>query len=455
MMATNNPWTEGTEAMMKSWTDAQKLMMTSWADMARATSQSAPSTNGNANPFADVMQEWQRMAQTMAQGMWGQTDTTTPFTRNVASQMMASQNSMMKMMELTTEAWQQMMPQMQGEMSSGNWQNTLADYTKQVQEQMLSAPTSLMNTSKDANELWALYLKEWQKFGQLQFPVMGGMEAMQSMISGDSPMMNSTMTEGLDRFWNAYDNTLGRAVNAPTLGYSREFNAKVLKGFDAWTKLRRAEASYQIVMGQLWVRAFDSLMKTLVERTQQGEMPSNSKELVKLWVTTADDVFVEKFKEEEYIEAQGDLLNATMSYRIRERALMEAFLDAYGLPTRTELDEAYETIHELRREVRSLRGLHKEVEALKEAQSDTSNDDLETLKEELAELRKTLTDVPKDALEENLPLENYQSLAIGDIEKELDNLTEYELEQVRAFEVLHKNRKTLMSELDRRREERA
>ena len=445
-MATNpNPWAEGTEAMMKSWTDAQKLMMNSWADMARAATPSAPSTNGTSNPFADVMQEWQRMAQDLTRGMWGQTESSTPFTRNVTSQMMASQNSMMKMMEMTNEAWQKMMPQMGSGETSGNWQETLANYTKQVQEQMLNAPTSIMNASKDTNELWSLYLKEWQKFGQ--FPVTGGVEAMQSMMSGDS-----AMTESLDRFWNAYDNTLGRAVNAPTLGYSREFNAKVLKGFDAWTKVRRAEASYQMVMGRLWVSAFDSLMKTLVERTQQGEMPGNSKELVKLWVTTADDVFVEKFKEEEYIEAQGDLLNATMSYRIRERAIMEAFLDAYGLPTRTELDEAYETIHELRREVRSLRGLHKEVTALKEAINDTSADDLNTLKEELAELREVITEAKtvQNALEENLPLENYQSLSISDIEKELDNLTEYEIEQVRAFEVLHKNRKTLMTELDRR-----
>ena len=131
---------------------------------------------------------------------------------------------------------------------------------------------------------------------------------------------------------------------------------------------------------------------------------------------------------------------------------MEAFLDAYGLPTRTELDEAYETIHELRREVRSLRGLHKEVAALKEAINDTSAEDLNTLKEELAELREVMAEAKtvQNALEENLPLENYQSLAISDIEKELDNLTEYEIEQVRAFEVLHKNRKTLMSELDRR-----
>ena len=287
--------------MMKSWTDAQKLMMNSWADMARATTPSAPSTNGSGNPFADAVQEWQRMAQDLTQGMWGQADTSTPFTRNVASQMMASQNSMLKMMELTTEAWQKMMPQVNG----GNWQDTLSDYTKQVQEQMLGAPTSVMNTSNDANELWSLYLKEWQKFGQ--FPVMGGAEAVQAMMSGDNPV-----TEVLDRFWNAYDSTLGRAVNAPTLGYSREFNAKVLKGFDAWTKVRRAEATYQMVVGRLWVKAFDSLMKTLVERTQQGEIPSNSKDLVKLWVTTADDVFVEAFKEEEYIEAQGDLLNATM-----------------------------------------------------------------------------------------------------------------------------------------------
>jgi hypothetical protein len=56
-------------------------------------------------------------------------------------------------------------------------------------------------------------------------------------------------------------------------------------------------------------------------------------------------------------------------------------------------------------------------------------------------------------LEANLPLENYGALSVADITESLDGLPRYALEQLRAFELLHKNRKTLLAELDRRLQE--
>lgn len=44
-----------------------------------------------------------------------------------------------------------------------------------------------------------------------------------------------------------------------------------------------------------------------------------------------------------------------MAYRICERDLVEAFLKTSHVPTRTELDEAYRRIYELRNETKELR----------------------------------------------------------------------------------------------------
>jgi len=44
-----------------------------------------------------------------------------------------------------------------------------------------------------------------------------------------------------------------------------------------------------------------------------------------------------------------------MSYRLREREIVEVWLQMYDLPTRSELDEAHRRIYELRKEVKTLK----------------------------------------------------------------------------------------------------
>ena len=460
-MADKNPWTDGAETMMKSWTDAQKLMWEGWADMARVSA--SPKANGSAsnpaaNPFAGAVQEWQRLTEANMKAWQGQS----PMTGNVAQQMMASQGMMMQLLEQTTKAWQMMMPHLN---SGGDWQSSLKEVGETFQKQMMEAPLTFMQTTKDSGELWSLYLKEWQKFMPMMGSMGDGANVMSMGMTGNAPM-----TQMVDRIWSAYESTLGRAVNAPTLGYSRELNAKMLNAFDAWVDVRRAEADYQMLTAQLWVKAFDTVMKKLVERAQQGDMVSSAKDLINTWVSTADDVFVAEFGTQDYIEAQGEYLNATMAYKVRENALREVFYEAQGIPTRRELDETHETIHGLRRELRALKGIKKEFAAfkdeLKEGQGSGLEDELETLKAELSDLRKDLDDAQKAlkntekvsadgvrALESNLPIKKYGDLTIGDITKKLEKLSGYELEQIRAFELLHKNRKTLMQELDRKLQE--
>ena len=452
-MADKNPWTDGAEAMMKSWTDAQKLMWEGWADMARV---STPSNGAaSANPFAGAVQEWQRLTEANMKAWQGKS----PITGNVAQQMMASQGMMMQLLEQTTQAWQAMMPHL----NSGNdWQASLKEASETFQKQMMEAPLNLMQTNKDSGELWSLYLKEWQKLAPMMMGTMGdGASTMNMGVMG-----NAQMTQIVDRIWSAYESTLGRAVNAPTLGYSRELNAKMLGVFDAWVDVRRAEANYQMLTAQLWVKAFDAVMKKLIERAQKGDVTDSAKDLINIWVSTADDVFVREFGTQEYIETQGEYLNATMAYKVRENALREVFYEAQGIPTRRELDETHETIHGLRRELRALKGIKKELADLKENQDSGVEDELETLKAELFDLRKALEDTQKAlknaekvssdgvrALERNLPVKDYGDLSVSDLKKKFADLSPYELEQIRAFELLHKNRKTLMQELDRKLQE--
>ncbi len=422
-----NPWLAGTEAMMKSWSEAQKLMWAPWSDLAKG--------QGEGDPFAGATTEWRRLAEASLKGWQGDA-----LTGSVAERMMAGQGLFTGLLEHAAEAWQAVLPHLEG----GDWQGTLQQYTEAMRAQLTELPANLLGTSLESGELWSRYLGEWQKLGQLW------LEPDSLQAGGEA---QGEVTRLIDRFWSAFDKTLGRAIQSPTIGYSREFNAKLLAGYSAWLEVRRTDADYQTILGELWLKAFDAMMKRLVERSQEGQPPSSAKELLSLWISTADEVFVREFATPRYIEAQGKLLNASMAHRLRERAVMEAFMDAYGLPTRTELDQTQEALYDLRREVRGLRSLKKELDALRSAQQDGA--DLAELKAELAALREALEEAQGSAprLEANLPLENYGALSVADVTEKLGELSRYEIEQIRLFELLHKNRKTLLAELDRRLQE--
>lgn len=59
----------------------------------------------------------------------------------------------------------------------------------------------------------------------------------------------------------------------------------------------------------------------------------------------------------------------------------------------------------------------------------------------------------REVTAESLPLEDYDSLNVDQVADQLDDLSTEEIEQIRDYEVRHKNRRTLMERINSRLEE--
>jgi class III poly(R)-hydroxyalkanoic acid synthase PhaE subunit len=140
-------------------------------------------------------------------------------------------------------------------------------------------------------------------------------------------------------------------------------NEDLLKGFDAWLDYRRASFEYQVTLGETWIHAFEEIMRRLVTQAEKGETVPGVRKLLFLWVEVVDHTFTKVFRSEEYIRLQGQLVNAATAYKLREREIVDAFLKASHLPSRSELDEGYRRIYELRKEVKELRKAVQEIKA--------------------------------------------------------------------------------------------
>jgi class III poly(R)-hydroxyalkanoic acid synthase PhaE subunit len=165
----------------------------------------------------------------------------------------------------------------------------------------------------------------------------------------------SALSELTNLYWDIYEKTFGSVLQSPSLGYTREFNNKLLKSFETGINFSKASFDYQIVLLDVCLKALEELTRELASSEAKGKTVQNWQQFLQVWSSVFDRVFAQTFRSEDALAVQGNFLNSAMTYRLYQQQLMEVFLKMYNLPTRSEVDEVHHSIYELRKEVKSLK----------------------------------------------------------------------------------------------------
>lgn len=329
----------GTGTMMDVWINAQKQLWDTWMK----GFQGAPTP---VTFYPDLVEQWRKMA---TQGMDFWTGGGDPRTKYFSGQAMSAQAATLRFIEYSMSAWQMIMPKVE---SGGDWGSSLTSYSQQIMNQMFQLPSSLMQMTQDSGELWQLYMEEMQNIvrpwsDSLQRSPMHFGEAL---TGGGTELIELT-----NLYWDAYERTFGRLLQSPRMGFSRELDEKLLRGFDAWTDARRASIEYQAILAEAWAKVFEEIMRELVARSLRGEPVTGIRDMLRLWTEVADRELEVAFQQENYLQAQSRLFNTTMTYRLHEQEVVETYLENTYIPTRSEVDEMHKTIYELRKEMKALK----------------------------------------------------------------------------------------------------
>jgi class III poly(R)-hydroxyalkanoic acid synthase PhaE subunit len=234
------------------------------------------------------------------------------------------------------------------------------NYADHFRQQFLQFPQGATQAAQDTDELQRLYLEEWQKLVQ---PWAESLRRVPWHVGQAATGDGSAGIKLTNLYWDAYERTFGRLLESPSLGHTRELTQDLLKGFDAWVDSRRAILEYQSGLAEGWTQAFEQFVRKLVSLAEKGEKIQSLVQLLNLWIDVIEGVFTTRFRSEEYLEKQSRLVNTVMAYRLIEREIVEAFLKTSHLPSRSELDEAYRRIYELRREVKELKKSLRDIKA--------------------------------------------------------------------------------------------
>ncbi len=334
-------WTEQAEQMLKTWTAAQKSLWDSWQDLAGSVGGSSQKPQG----FSTNPMEW------FQQSMSSWTDPA-GVARDAGRQVFGSQYSMMQNLDMLTKAWRMIAPQLD---AGQDWRSGLSDFTTNWFQQLTGTPQGLFETSKDTGALLQSYMKEW---GPLLQPWISS--AIQATGSGHLGEMMLGGSEGLSRLFTMEQDEFGAPpfsgfAEIPSIGLNREHQAKILRAFDAFVDLRKVMLELNKMTVGALQKSVETVMETLVEKGKKGEKIESVRDLNRLWLDSADDVFTKMYASEDYLKVQHEVSKAGMTYKIMQQDVVELVLKNLNLPTRSELDDAYKTLYELRKEVKTLK----------------------------------------------------------------------------------------------------
>ncbi|MGQ9475553.1 MAG: poly(R)-hydroxyalkanoic acid synthase subunit PhaE [Actinomycetota bacterium] len=154
----------------------------------------------------------------------------------------------------------------------------------------------------------------------------------------------------------AYEESFGRLLRMPAMGYYREAMEKYARAMDSLNEFGIVLAEFYATLQGAGTRGFERLQERLSSlREEGGEQPMSFRDLYRLWWQTNEDLYVELFRTEEFSRLLGQLVDKGMEFRSAFRAYVEEVTKELPFPNRSEMDHLYRTLDRLKREVRELR----------------------------------------------------------------------------------------------------
>ncbi|HRK73845.1 MAG TPA: poly(R)-hydroxyalkanoic acid synthase subunit PhaE [Rhodothermales bacterium] len=248
-----------------------------------------------------------------------------------------------------------------------------AGYQEALSKQFTDAASKLHVNLKDHNALWEDFLSHYKAFQGMGNDFFESYKApSQGFTAPNNP--EEWMQSGIRFMQHLFDQAGGKTFDAPGLGMMRNYTHLVGQSMKAFREEKEAEQVYQKLVAKTWASVVAQMTKTVWERGQEGKSITSLRELSRVWAGVTDEVFMDVFKTDEYVQKQLNYLNASFRFRQTKRALNEVLLEAYDLPTLTQVDDLIERVYTLRKVVRAAeRGratAEKEVQLLKKQVSE-------------------------------------------------------------------------------------
>ena len=330
-----NP-TDQIGSALGSWTDAQKRLWEGWMNVYNKATE--------LNVATPESPDWlEGSTEAIGKG-------TSEAARDLLDKMLSGQNAVSHATDFFMKAWKVVAPSLEG---GKDWRVDLQSFANQWGEQTAAALERSSGMFADATDLTKSLGKDWMP-AILPWLAFIGQSSAAGHV-GQATLGGSANLTRLLAMESELFPFLSGLAEMPRAGLTREKNAKLLQLMDAVVDVRRTNVKFQTAMAQGMTKAVEATVERLAQLKAKGEKITSVRELMKLWFTSADGTLMHVFNSPEFLAIQDEMTTANNEYRIRQRAVLEDIYQALDIPTRSEIDDAYKIIHDLKQEVRALK----------------------------------------------------------------------------------------------------
>lgn len=336
---TQQNWTNWMNGMNN--TNQWMNMMQQWNNMFNmdAAKKAGETWTGLFNQYQQILNSnWAKMQETM------QNSTAQDAYKN----MINATESFAKFYEMWSPMWKSIQEKTFNMDLYKQWMNPVA--YKDLMDKFLGlVPESGRTYMQQMTTMMQDGMKQWGTMANQNFQQMRGM-----MPTMDASSVFGNMMNGYNQFYNM----MSEAAAPFTKMMSPNQYTKTMM---EWQDIANRMAVYNIKNAELQymmytqgVKVMDKLAENVMNKIQSGEEINSMMALYQEWMNLSDKTFVSLFESDEYSRLMAEVSAMQLKLKKDIENQMEKMMTGIPVATRSEMDELYKTIYDLKKQVRQL-----------------------------------------------------------------------------------------------------
>ena len=163
-------------------------------------------------------------------------------------------------------------------------------------------------------------------------------------------------------FIKNYEETIGKALLAPSVGYFKEFNERLNNMAYAYIQFNTSKAAFYSLFYATGMKAAERVYDKFTEFVGKEVTPETFREFYRIWWNINEEVYQELFRSEEFSKLTLDVNRRGLLFRKWIDDVFEHILKFTSLPSKKDMDEIYRSLYDLKKEVRNQKRAMKDVE---------------------------------------------------------------------------------------------
>jgi hypothetical protein len=151
-----------------------------------------------------------------------------------------------------------------------------------------------------------------------------------------------------------FENTTGKVFSTPAVGKDREKMELLSKCAKAMSNFATNNIKYQQMMQATGQEAMQAVIKTLAEKVEAGEKFEKFDEFFSLWIDINEKTFNKLFQSKAFSQKRNAMTEAGFIARKLYNEIVENQLADLPIARRSEMDEVYKLVYDLRKQVKSM-----------------------------------------------------------------------------------------------------